>query len=162
MPKIVVSACLAGKKCRWDGRDNTKEAIRQLVAVGKAIPVCPEELGGLPTPREPSEIVGGSGEDVLARKARVVMRGEKDVTENFLRGAKTVLKIVKEGNLRRAILKTRSSACGYGEIYNGSFSGRLKPGNGVTTALLLREDIEIVTDEEYISSEKEDGHYGME
>lgn len=150
MAEVVVSACLAGIKCRWDGRDNTIEAIRRLVAEGKAVAICPEEFGGLPTPREPSEIIGGSGEDVLTHRARVRMKGGRDVTENFLKGAQEVLKVIREGNLRKAILKARSSACGYGEIYDGSFSGRLKLGNGVTAAILLREGIEVVTDEEYL------------
>ena len=145
---IILSACLAGKNCRWDGRNNRKEEFRRWVEEGLALPVCPEELGGLPTPRTPAEITGGSGEDVLDGKAKVVNREGKDVTKEYLKGAYEVLNLVRKKGIKKAIFKVRSSSCGRDKIYNGSFNHILKKGNGVTCALLLREGVEVITDEE--------------
>jgi len=145
---IILSACLAGKNCRWDGRNNRKEEFRRWVEEGLALSVCPEELGGLPTPRTPAEITGGSGEDVLDGKAKVVNREGKDVTKEYLKGAYEVLNLVRKKGIKKAIFKVRSSSCGRDKIYNGSFNHILKKGNGVTCALLVREGVEVITDEE--------------
>lgn len=114
------------------------------MAEGKAIPVCPEELGGLPTPRPPSEIIGGSGQDVLDQMASVHNKFGVDVTKKFIKGAKRALKVAKKARARKAILKTRSTSCGLGEIYDGTFSHKLKRGDGVTAAIFLRAGIEVI------------------
>jgi len=107
-------------------------------------------MGGLPTPRPPSEILGGSGEDVLAGRARVVTREGTDVTTNFLRGAEEVARIVQLVKPELVILKERSPSCGVRFIYDGTFSNTLRPGCGVTTALLRSLGWQVVSDEEFI------------
>jgi len=116
---------------------------------GDIIPLCPEQLGGLPTPGEPQEIVGGTGEDVLRGKANVITASGRDVTKNFLRGAKETLRITKSLGVKEAVLKSCSPSCGCGKIYDGTFSGKLKDGNGVTAALLKEHGIRI-KNEKYI------------
>jgi len=138
---IMVSACLAGLNCCYDGKNAASEEIQSLIKNGSAIPVCPEQLGGLSTPRTPSEITGGNGEDVLKGKAAVITCDGKDVTRQYIRGAQEVLKIAKISGARKAILKRNSPACGFGEIYH---KGKLVKGNGVCTALLIRHGIEVV------------------
>jgi len=148
----LVSACLLGRRCRYDGGHKRNEAVVALAKRQKLIPVCPEELGGLPIPRPPSEITGppeAGGADVLAGKARVVTRQGKDVTPYFLKGANEVLKIAQTHNAKKAIFKARSPSCGCGEIYDGTFSGRTRPGDGVTTALLKKHGIEVVSEDNF-------------
>lgn len=144
--KIIVSACLAGIPCRYDGKAQRNERIAELVKCGKAIAVCPECMSGLTTPRIPAEIVGGSGEDVLDKKAQVIAsNGEirTDVTEAFISGAEFALKIAKENGAVKALLKSNSPSCGCGTVYDGTFSGGKKKGNGVTAALFIRNGIEV-------------------
>lgn len=144
--EFIVSACLAGFPCRYDGKAQTDPAVQELVRSGKARPVCPECLGGLPTPRMSAEIADGSGEDVLAGNARVIARSgndEKDVTEAFVNGAEKALSIAKRCGASKAILKANSPSCGCGMIYDGTFSGRKKKGNGVAAALLLSNGIDV-------------------
>jgi uncharacterized protein YbbK (DUF523 family) len=145
----LISACLLGIRCAWSGdeRYKNKQALK-LVKVEPLIPVCPEQLGGLTTPRAPQEIQGGSGEDVLDHRCRVVNRNGQDVTEQFIRGAEETLKLARQFGASEFIAKSRSPSCGYGQIYDGSFSGKLVSGNGVTTALLKRNGIRIITEEE--------------
>lgn len=138
---IIVSACLAGIRCRHDGKDAAVKEVKSLVGEGKALPVCPEQLGGLPTPRSPVEIVNGHGEDVLRGKARVIDKEKKDVTREFLKGAQAVANLAKLVRARRAILKAGSPSCGCGWIKR---KGHLVKGNGVAAALLLRAGIEII------------------
>ncbi len=140
---ILVSACLAGIRCSWDGQDRLNAEIKSLVDEGKAIPVCPEVLGGFSIPRERTEILNASGEDVLDRRAKVITESGKDVSEGFINGANKVLEIAKENHVKEAIFKSRSPSCGCGYIYDGSFKGKLIDGNGVTTALLLKNGIRI-------------------
>jgi uncharacterized protein YbbK (DUF523 family) len=137
---IVVSACLAGVKCRHDGEDALVEEIAALVRSGEALPVCPEQLGGLPTPRSPAEIVSGGGEDVLAGRARLVNEENQDVTREFLRGAEEVARLARLVQARQAILKSGSPSCGRGEII---YQGRRVPGNGVAAAALLEAGLEV-------------------
>ena len=139
MEKILVSGCLAGFNCRYDGGNNLVPEIRQLVEDGLAVTACPEQLGGLPTPRIPSERMG----------SKVMSREGADVTAEFKAGAEAALRIALENGCRAAILKSRSPSCGKGCIYNGQFTGELVPGNGVTTDLLLHHGIEVLTEEEY-------------
>ena len=141
MEKILVSKCLAGFNCRYDGGNNLVPEIRQLVEDGLAVTACPEQLGGLPTPRIPSERMG----------SKVMSREGADVTAEFTAGAEAALQIARENGCRTAILKSRSPSCGKGCIYNGQFTGELVPGNGVTADLLLQHGIEVLTEEEYLT-----------
>jgi uncharacterized protein YbbK (DUF523 family) len=145
---VLISACLAGRACRFDGSSNQDDQVGRLVAEGRAILVCPEVDGGLGTPRPPAEIVGGDGSDVLAGRARVVTEQGRDVTEAYLEGARRALEAAGRSGARVAILKARSPSCGMGSIYDGTFSRRLVAGDGVTAALLRAHGIEVVTDEE--------------
>ncbi len=146
MEKILVSKCLAGFCCRYDGKSNLVPEIRQLVEDGLAVCVCPEELGGLLTPRVPSE---RSGEAVISRTGL-------DVSAEFRAGAQAALKLAREHGCRTAILKARSPSCGKGSIYNGRFTGELTAGNGVTTDLLLGNGISVMTEEEYLRRLREE------
>jgi len=144
----LVSACLLGKHCRYDGGHKRNEDVVALAKRQKLIPVCPEELGGLPIPRPPSEITGGDGADVIAGKAKVVTRQGDDVTPYFLKGADEVLKIAQTHNIKKAILKARSPSCGCGQIYDGTFSSQTRAGDGVTTALLKEHGVEVFSEGE--------------
>ncbi|MBC7343287.1 MAG: DUF523 domain-containing protein [Clostridia bacterium] len=136
--KILVSACLAGHNCKYNGGNNLAPAIKELVQQGIAIPVCPECLGKLTIPRPPAEIQGGNGMDVLSGQARVIDREGKDVTQAFLRGAQAVLAKAQQVKPSLIILKEKSPSCGTTLIFDGSFSGRTRPGPGVTAALLYQ------------------------
>jgi uncharacterized protein YbbK (DUF523 family) len=140
---IIISACLAGLETRYDGMHNRMESIEKLVSEGKAMLICPEQLGGLPTPRLPAEIVGGNGEDVLNGRAKVIDSGGNDVTKEFIKGAEQALKVAKSVGATQAILKESSPSCGSSLIYNGAFSRAETDGFGVTTALLRRHGIEV-------------------
>ncbi len=139
----IVSACLAGINCRWDGKNKLNQRILKLVKQGKATPVCPEQLGGLTTPREPAECFGGTGVDVLNGKARVITKESKDVTDNFIKGAQETLRIAKSVNAKEAILKSKSPSCGSGQTYDGSFTKTFVEGDGVTAALLKKHGIKV-------------------
>ena len=134
--RILVSACLLGVCCRYDGRGNPSAQVLDLLNRDdlELIPVCPEQLGGLPTPRLPSERV----ED------RIINRAGEDVTDQFQRGAAEALRLARSYGCDVAILKERSPSCGCGRIYDGSFTGKLTEGNGVTTELLLSAGIQVV------------------
>lgn len=155
-PPIIVSACLLGVGCRYDGESRTDPRALSLFRAGRAIPVCPEQLGGLPTPREPAEIVGGDGGDVLDGRARVIDKAGRDVTASFVRGAKQVLFLARQAGARRAILKRKSPSCGVRS--RGQLRSRIKvpgdeinetppasdlPPEGVTAALLRRAGIRV-------------------
>jgi uncharacterized protein YbbK (DUF523 family) len=145
---IIVSACLCGINCKYDGGNNLDERVLKLLKEGKAIPVCPEQLGGQETPRAPHEIVNGDGSDVLADKARILgPEGDDDVTSEFLKGAYETLKIAEAVGASIAILKARSPSCGAFEIYDGTFSGMKRKGNGVTAELLLSKGMKVFTEE---------------
>lgn len=147
----LISACLIGCEVTWCGGSNGRDVFVELVRRHRAIPVCPEQLGGLPTPRPPAEIVGGTGDDVLEGCARVLTRDGTDVTENFLRGAREVLRIAEFVRPKLIILKERSPSCGVHFIYDGTFTATLRPGSGVTTALLRRHEWKVMSDEEFSS-----------
>ncbi|USG66863.1 DUF523 domain-containing protein [Brevibacillus ruminantium] len=149
---ILVSACLAGLDVRYDGNNCLNQRIQQLVGEGKAVSVCPEVLGGFSTPREPAEISGGTGEDVLDGKAKVIDKSGQDVTELYLQGAKLTLEKARELNASLVILKEYSPSCGSAMIYNGEFSGEKIAGHGVTAALLKRNGIRVMSDEQFLSS----------
>ena len=145
---ILVSACLAGRPCRFDGSDNREDRLGGLISEGRAVLVCPEEEGGLGTPRPPAEIVGGDGHDVVEGRARVVTQGGRDVTEEYLAGARAALERARSSGARAAVLKARSPSCGKGCIYDGSFTRTRRVGDGVTAALLAANGIAVVTEEE--------------
>ncbi len=135
---ILVSACLAGLHCRYDGKDKSNEYVIRLVAEGNAIPVCPEQLGGLPTPRPCSQIKGD----------RVITEDGGDVTSQFHRGAEEALSIAKITAAKKAILKSKSPSCGSGQIYDGNFTGKLISGDGIFAALCKQNGIEVITEED--------------
>ena len=149
---ILVSACLAGFACRYDGKDKKSDnRIIELIKAGKAIPVCPEQLGGLTTPRESAGIFQGLGEDVLLGKTTVktINRGN-DVTEGFVKGAEEVLRIAKLFGIKKAVLKQRSPSCGCGKTWqlDANYVNHVVDGNGVTAALLKKHGIEVLTEED--------------
>jgi uncharacterized protein YbbK (DUF523 family) len=144
---ILVSSCLAGLEVRYNGTHCLDKKIGQLVKENQAITVCPELLGGFSTPREPAEIVGGNGVDVLDGKAKVVEKSGRDVTELYIKGAYATLRKAQEVDATVVILKEFSPSCGSSMIYNGEFKGKKIVGNGVTTALLKRNGIQVVSEE---------------
>ena len=133
--------CLCGVNCKYSGGNNYDESVLEIINEGDAIPVCPEVMGGLGTPRVPHEIVGGDGFDVLEGRAKVLSKDGEDNTDAFIAGAKKVLEIAKKLDVKDVILKSKSPSCGNGKIYDGSFSGVLIDGVGVTTALLIKNGI---------------------
>lgn len=137
-PRMLVSACLLGVACRYDGGGQPLADLEALLKRYELIPVCPEQLGGLPTPRTPAE----------RRNGRVVNRNGEDVTDAFLRGAEQVCALARLYGARLALLKGRSPSCGRGEIYDGSFTGHRVPGNGVTTEALLRMGVEVFNEDD--------------
>lgn len=144
---ILVSSCLAGFKVRYNGSHSLNNKVESMIKSGKAIAVCPELLGGFSTPREPAEIVGGTGEDVLKGTAKVIEKSGRDVTDLYLKGAYETLKKAKEVNATLVVLKEYSPSCGSKMIYNVEFKNEKIAGNGVTTALLLKNRIRVIADE---------------
>ncbi|MBM7585913.1 uncharacterized protein YbbK (DUF523 family) [Bacillus pakistanensis] len=145
---ILVSSCLAGKECRYNGTHSLEDKILQLVEQKRAIMVCPELLGGFTTPREPAEIVGGNGEDVLNGQATVMAKSGANVTDLYLAGAYKTLEIAKQLQATSIVLKENSPSCGSSYIYNGAFSNQKIQGDGVTTALLRKEGFNVISEEE--------------
>jgi len=144
----LVSACLLGMRTAYDGEGRAVEALMRLAAQGKVVPICPEVAGGLPVPRPPAEIVGGSGEDVLDGRARVLTVDGQDVTEEYLQGAEAALAAARRFGVRKAVLKAHSPSCGTSLVYDGTHSGRLIPGRGVAAALLRRAGVEVTSEED--------------
>jgi len=134
----LCSACLLGIKCRYDGKTKANKKILNLSKKETLIPVCPEQLGGLPTPRMPAEQIDN----------KVYTTIGADVTKNFSDGAREVLKIAKIYGVKEAILKQRSPSCGCGQIYDGTFSGKIIEGDGITVALLKKNGVRVVTEED--------------
>jgi len=143
---LLVSSCLAGLEVRYNGTHSLNQKIQELVREGKAMMVCPELLGGLSTPREPAEISGGDGEDVLNGTARVRVESGRDVTDAFVEGAYETLRIAKELNATKVVLKQNSPSCGSTHIYNGEFANEKIAGYGVTAALLIRNGIQVFSE----------------
>ena len=135
--RILVSACLLGVCCRYDGESKTCPAALDLAKEHELIPVCPEQLGGLPTPRTPAEIQGG----------RVVARDGRDVTKEYQKGAEEAVRLYQLLRCDCAILKARSPSCGCGQVYDGTFSGTLTPGDGITAQALKRINARVITEE---------------
>lgn len=133
----LCSACLLGVKCRYDGKDKGHKGLIELSKSEVLVPVCPEQLGGLTAPREPSE----------QRGDRVFSRNGRDVTENFKKGADAVLKMAKALGAKEAIFKENSPSCGSKQVYDGTFSGKTIEGAGVTTKLLRENGIKVISEE---------------
>ena len=133
---LLISECLCGVCCRYDGNNNKIDCLEKLRSLYNLIPVCPEVLGGLLTPRPPAERIGD----------RVQTRNGIDVTEQFKRGAELALAIAIDKNCLCALLKAKSPSCGYGEIYDGTFTRTLVNGVGITSELLLQHNIKIYTE----------------
>lgn len=132
--KILVSACLLGENCKYNGGNNENKEILELAKEHTLIPICPECFAGLPIPRVPSEIKNG----------RVYSKNGEDLTDEFNDGAEKALYIAEESGCQIAILKERSPSCGFGKIYDGSFTGNIINGNGITAQLLYEHGITIL------------------
>ncbi len=145
---VICSACLLGLTCRYDGKSKPNNKVIELFKQGNLIPVCPEQMGGLPTPREPAEPTG-NGCNVLDGKAKVLTATGIDITKRFIFGAEQVLELAKILNIKKAILKQRSPSCGCGQIKDGTFSDTIVEGDGITTALLKRNGLEVITEEDF-------------
>jgi uncharacterized protein YbbK (DUF523 family) len=137
-PPVIVSACLAGLAARYDGTSMPHPEVLELLRRGRALPVCPEQLGGLPTPRPPHEIAEGRVLDITGA----------DRSEQFRSGAEQALQLALRAGCKRAVLKSRSPSCGSGMVYDGSFSGGLVPGDGLFAKMLKEAGIEVLTEEE--------------
>ena len=137
---VLVSACLLGLRTRYDGGHRRREDVVRMLGSCRLVPVCPEQLGGLPTPRPPAELDAGDGQDVLDGCGRVVAAGGADVTEQYLRGAELTAEMAELLGARRAILKEGSPACGVRRIKR---HGQDVAGCGVTAALLRRRGVQV-------------------
>ena len=133
--KILVSACLLGLNCRFDGKNNYTKEIDEFLKDYSVIPICPEIMGGLPTPRIGAERVAD----------RVITADGRDVTEQYRKGAEEVLFLAKKYNVKKALLKLRSPSCGSDKIYDGTFTNTVTKGDGVTAELLKKNGIDIIT-----------------
>ena len=137
---ILVSRCLLGEPCRYDGKSKPVPAVEQLQAAGHTlIPVCPEVLGGLSTPRPPAE---------CQPDARVINREGVDVTKEYQQGAKLALKLARQHGCTLAVLKAKSPSCGNRQIYDGTFSGSFRAGDGVAAELLKENGIQVYGESE--------------
>ncbi|WP_026884737.1 DUF523 domain-containing protein [Clostridium akagii] len=137
----LVSACLAGVNCRYDGKNSENKVICELVKVGKAIAICPEQLAGLSTPRISCEIVI----DKSGNK-QVISKDGQNLTERFTNGAEKTLDIAKIIGIKKAILKSKSPSCGNEFIYDGTFSGKLIKGTGLTAEILMENGIKVYSE----------------
>ncbi|NIM99137.1 MAG: DUF523 domain-containing protein, partial [candidate division Zixibacteria bacterium] len=137
----LVSACLCGIPCRYNGKTATDKDVQRVVKTGKAIPICPEVLGGLPVPRSRVDIARGEGKDVLSGSAPVLSQEGIDLSPFLLRGAFASLQIARKFKIKKAWLKQNSPSCGCGWIKR---KGKLVKGDGVTAALFKREGIKVV------------------
>jgi uncharacterized protein YbbK (DUF523 family) len=151
---ILVSACLLGLNTKYDGGHSFSEKVCSLSALVPLVPVCPEQLGGLATPRQRAEIQGGDGCDVLSGRAHVLTETGTDNTEAFLRGAGETVKLAFVLRAQAALLKERSPSCGNCRIFDGSFSGTTRDGAGVTAARLQQNGIPVFNEEQLESLEK--------
>lgn len=141
----LVSACLLGVNCNFEGKNWLNPKLLEEFKEGELFPVCPEVLGGLSVPRVPAEIQNGDGADVLCGRAKVVNEEGVDVTEQFVKGAQETLKIAEAVGAKEALLIEKSPSCGCGEIFDGTFSEKFVEGDGVTAALLKKNGMKVIT-----------------
>ncbi|MFK4565623.1 DUF523 domain-containing protein [Enterococcus sp. UD-01] len=146
---IGISACLGGVCCRYDGKAKEIKALKELVAAKQAVVICPEVIGGLPTPREPAEIVNGDGFDVWQKQAQVLTVSGMDVTQQFRQGAIAAYEELKNQGITTIILKEGSPSCGSQRIYDGSFSGITKAGVGVAAAYFMKQGINVIPESDW-------------
>ena len=147
---VLLSTCLVGINTQWDGGSCRKSDLVELVRSGRAVFLCPEQLGGLTTPRAPAEIEPGrTAREVLAGEAKVLTDAGQDVTEQFVSGAQEVLALCQEIGINVAVLKATSPSCGSSETYDGTFTLTLRPGRGITTELLALNGIKVYNEENY-------------
>lgn len=148
---VLISACLLGYPCKYSGQSNFRPRLLDALEKEILLPICPEMLGGLPVPRPPCEIAGGTAADVFSGRnhACVLDRQGNDCSRAFVEGACTALKIAKNAHIKRAILKKNSPSCGCGTVYDGTFQGKVIPGNGMTAELFLQNGIEVMDEETY-------------
>jgi uncharacterized protein YbbK (DUF523 family) len=151
-PTILVSACLLGTCCNHEGRASLRARVRDLADAARLVPICPEVVGGLATPRAAAEIVGGDGADVADGAARVMTAAGDDVSDAYRRGAAAAVELARAVGATRAVLKARSPSCGAVEVYDGTFTRTLRRGAGVTAAALRAAGIEVVSDEDLEAS----------
>ncbi len=150
MINVLISACLYGRKCRYDGKDNLMANLDLIKGKCNLVPICPEVMGGLSTPRNPSEIVGG----------KVVTNDGRDVTAEYKKGAEIALETALKNGCKTALLKAKSPSCGSGKIYDGTFSKTLTNGDGIAAGLLKENGIKVFNESEisafleYISEEQ--------
>ena len=155
-PLLLVSACLVGVNCRYNGGSTRVESLVRLFEAGKALPVCPEMLGGLSAPRSPCEIVKADD-----GTERVMDRDGVDRTDAFRAGAEKTLAICRAAGIRKAVLQQRSPTCGHGVIYDGSFQSVRITGNGITARLLEANGIEVLSDEDWVRHVSTDAKPGQ-
>jgi len=136
--KVLVSNCLLGINCRYKGDNCKNEKVLEFLKDKEVIGICPEQAGGLPTPRDPSEIV----------KDKVISKAGKDVTAEYKKGAKMALKLAQDNKVDLVLFKAKSPSCGCGLIYDGTFSGNKIPGNGISSQLLLDNGFKVITEED--------------
>ncbi|MCH4888662.1 DUF523 domain-containing protein [Acidaminobacter sp. JC074] len=135
---ILVSSCLLGLSCRYDGKEKADERVINYLKDKAFMPICPEQMGGLTTPRPPAEIVSFQPLKICTE--------ENDVTKAFVRGVDEVMKLVKLQNIEKAILKSKSPSCGTYEIYDGSFTRKLVKGSGIMAKRLMANDIKVINE----------------
>ena len=138
MEKILVSACLLGVNCKYNGKNNKNDKVLEYIKDKYVIPICPEDFGGLSTPRIPSEI----------KRNKVINKNNEDLTDNFIKGAYNLLEIAKTLGIKKALLKQKSPSCGSGKIYDGTFTDNIINGDGITTKILKENNIEVITEED--------------
>lgn len=138
--KILISACLIGLNCKYNGGNNENSKLVELMKEKDLVPICPEQLGGLKTPRVSAE----------RKQEKVITKEGVDVTKEYQKGAEEALKLAKKLNIKKAILKSRSPSCGIDEIYDGTFSHNLVKGDGVTAQLLKKNGIEVISSDRYV------------
>lgn len=153
--RILVSACLLGRRVRYDAGHSQLDSdiLARWQAEDRIVAFCPEVAGGLSTPRDPAEIVGGDGADVLDGTAKVISDRGADVTAAFLRGARAALDAAREAGAQVAVLKSKSPSCGSKTIYDGTFSGTRTAGRGVSAALLARHGIQVFNETELAAAD---------
>lgn len=150
MDKVLISACLLGRKVRYDGKAKLDghDTLDRWQAEGRLVPFCPEVAAGMAVPRPAAEIVQGDGTDVLAGRSRIVQNDTQDVTELFIAGARQALEAATRQGCRFALLTDGSPSCGSGFIYDGTFRDRSRSGQGVTATLLREHGVKLFTEKE--------------
>ncbi len=143
----IISACLCGINCKYNGGNNYNKVCSDLFEAGKAIIICPEQLGGLSTPRIPSELTDTALKVMKGYNGKVISKEGNDVTENFLKGAEEVVNISKRLNIKLAILKDGSPSCGVNYIYDGTFTGEKIKGVGLTTQMLKDIGVKVISED---------------